>query len=432
MYRIIRISANSTKPLYINFGILILTSVKKGNKKKIIQSFSVSTSSSKKCDVVIIGGGIIGLNIARKVAAENSSVVLIEKGEIGSGTSGHFHELLHSGARYAVHDPIAAKECYEANRALCDKNSIVKDAIVQTGGLFLALNDSDIAYSEELVTTCRKIGIPIDEIDISSVIAQEPRITKSIKRALHVPDGFIDGKKALHSNYTIAKEYGVDFLVHHEVIGFNKSQQNIESITVRNAKGNEQKISCNFVINATGAWAGRVGKLVDVDIPLLPYRGVMLDFQGLLCTRVINRCHKPANGDIFVPARTHTIFGTTATQTNELDNFEAKIAEVKLLLSEGEQLIPGLSKYPIVKKYAGVRPLYANSIEAFEGREISRSFAIINHKDADGINNFISVIGGKFTIYELMGDKAIQVMNSILLQADKSDSTTAKYDPQIF
>src|SRR5438270_12833431 len=119
--------------------------------------------TSSYYDVAVIGGGITGLGIARKAAMLGLQVILIEKNEIGYGTSGHFHELLHSGARYAVQDPVAAKECYEENMRLCSSQSFVREAIDQTGGLFLAFTDFDVEYSEKLVNTCHKIGIPILE-----------------------------------------------------------------------------------------------------------------------------------------------------------------------------------------------------------------------------------------------------------------------------
>lgn len=397
-------------------------SSKNFNNDKTSNSFLFTSNLRRMYDVCVIGGGIIGLSVARKLAKQGYSVIIIEKGEIGSGTSGHFHELLHSGARYALNDPFAAIECYEENRVLCDRNSSVKNAIVQTGGLFLAITESDVSYSEKLITACKSIGIPIDEINIQNVISQEPRISKQIKRALRVPDAFINGKKVLQINKNIAQEYGVDILVHHKVIGFYKPNAVIEAVGVQNDEAKEQLISCGFVINAAGAWAERIGKLIDIDIPIAPYRGALIEFQGLLCKSVLNRCRKPSNGDIFVPADTSTIFGTTAKITNNIDNLEAEKTEIELLLQQGEQLIPGLSDYPIIKKYAGVRPLSSYDTQSVEGRDISRSFVIINHKENDGIANFISVIGGKFTIYERMSDKAIEVFDSMRRSSDKSNS----------
>ena len=59
-------------------------------------------------DVAVIGGGVTGCGVAWDLALRGLSVVLLERGGLGSGTSGRFHGLVHSGARYAVSDPVAA------------------------------------------------------------------------------------------------------------------------------------------------------------------------------------------------------------------------------------------------------------------------------------------------------------------------------------
>ena len=380
---------------------------------KFTWSFSPFKINFKSYELAIIGGGITGLGIARKAAMQGIKVILIERDELGSGTSGHFHELLHSGARYAVNDPVAAKECFEENQALSKPHSFIKAAIQQTGGIFVALTDRDIAYSEELIAACRKVGIPISDLDVNKVILREPRINRSIKRALSVPDGYVNGEKAIKINSDIAKSYGVDLLTHHTVVGFERKKDRIDALLVRNRKGETVTISCGFVINAAGPWTGRVGEMAGVDIPLIPYRGALLIFEEKLTGSVLNRCHAPANGDIFVPAGSHTIFGTTSKKIDDIDDFTIAKDEVAMLLAEGERMIPGLAKCSIVNKYSGFRPLYAPTTGSTHGRKLSRSFTIINHKE-NGITNFISVVGGKFTIYEKMGDMALTVMKQNL------------------
>ena len=68
--------------------------------------------------VIIIGGGGTGAALAHDLALRGFKVTLFEKGELLSGATGRHHGLLHSGARYAVHDPVAAKRCIQENRTL--------------------------------------------------------------------------------------------------------------------------------------------------------------------------------------------------------------------------------------------------------------------------------------------------------------------------
>ena len=68
--------------------------------------------------IIIIGGGGTGAALAHDLVLRGFRVSLFEKGELLSGTTGRHHGLLHSGARYAVHDSIAAQECFQENQIL--------------------------------------------------------------------------------------------------------------------------------------------------------------------------------------------------------------------------------------------------------------------------------------------------------------------------
>ena len=91
--------------------------------------------------VVIIGGGGTGAAIAHDLVLRGFRVSLFERGEILSGTTGRHHGLLHSGARYAVHDTSAARECIQENKIL---RQLAPEAIEPNDGLFVALDEADL------------------------------------------------------------------------------------------------------------------------------------------------------------------------------------------------------------------------------------------------------------------------------------------------
>lgn len=366
----------------------------------------MTTISSLKADLVIIGGGITGVGIARDVAMRGFKVILLEKNELGSGTSSHFHGELHSGARYAVIDPQSAIECATENKIL---KRIIKNAIHNTGGLFLALSESDLVYADKLFVQCKKIGVPIEEISVENAIKKEPNINPLLKRAFLVPDGFIDGAKAITLNKQAAENLDTQFLTHHQVVRFNKRNNRIDTIVVNDKNTNEEKIiECNFVINAGGIWASQIGQLAGLNIQLHASKGSMIVLKNQLSKSVLNRCRASGDGDILVPDGIHSILGTTSINVTDIDTHETEKWEIGKLLNEAEQLVPGISSQAIERVYAGVRPLIPASASA-DGRAMTRSFQILNHKK-DNIENFISVVGGKFTIYRLMAEKAVDEM----------------------
>jgi glycerol-3-phosphate dehydrogenase len=96
----------------------------------------------EKAKVIIIGAGFTGVATAYDLAQRGLDVTVVDRGPIVNGTSGRTHGLLHSGARYAVKDRESATECIEENTLL---RRLVPDVIEPNGGLFLAINDSDMA-----------------------------------------------------------------------------------------------------------------------------------------------------------------------------------------------------------------------------------------------------------------------------------------------
>ena len=103
-------------------------------------------------EVLVIGGGATGLGTAWDAALRGFDTVLVERADLVEGTSGRFHGLLHSGGRYVVKDPVAAKECVDENALL---RRLMPDCIEDTGGLFVETPDDDPAYADRFLAGCR-------------------------------------------------------------------------------------------------------------------------------------------------------------------------------------------------------------------------------------------------------------------------------------
>ena len=125
-------------------------------------------------DVLVIGGGATGAGVLRDLAMRGFDAILVERGDLATGTTGRFHGLLHSGGRYVVKDPKAAVECIHENRVL---RRIAADCIEDTGGLFVTTPLDDPAYADKFVAGCERCDIPCEEIsvgDASARAAAEP------------------------------------------------------------------------------------------------------------------------------------------------------------------------------------------------------------------------------------------------------------------
>lgn len=378
----------------------------------IVVSMSVSTASKTfSPHLVVIGGGATGTGIAREAAARGLHVTLLERGSLGGGTSGHFHGMLHSGARYVVNDPHVAASCYKENQRL---RAVLPSAISATGGMFVALNEEESAHGEVLMHACLKAGIPAREITIEQALKAEPHLTHQLKRAFLVPDGFIDGGEVIRLNRQVAESANspATFLEQHTVTGFKTKNATVYAVTVKDTRTNTTyDIKADYVINAAGVWSGRVASLAGVPFTMVYDQGTMISFKRRFSNGVLNRCRPEDDGDLLVTSPSHSIMGTTSRIIKNPDECIPTQEEVDVLLREGAALVPQLQHADVTKIYAGVRPLLsAGDADAQQStRAISRSYKIIDHSDT-GVTNMLSIIGGKVTLYRLMAEDAVQTI----------------------
>jgi len=368
-------------------------------------------STGMQADIVVIGGGATGVGVAYDLAQRGFSVVLLEKGDLGAGTSGHFHGMLHSGARYVLDDPDTAALCLRENQIL---QKIAATAVRDTGGYFLALNNEEADYAERLLWACRNAGIPASEIDTAELMHREPAITPAtqLKHAIRVPDGSIDSQNLLAINRQAAEqaETPATFLTHHEVVHLHQKAGRINTVTAQNIRTRETvTISCGYVLNAAGVWANTISQLAGITIELVWDKGSMVVLEQCYTHAVINRCRPQADGDIIVPLDGHSIVGTTSIRMDKLGAPRVEPWEVRTLLNQAAQLVPAIDHAKVRLAYAGIRPLLCNSAHGTSNRTITRSFRVIDHSD-DGLENFISVVGGKLTIYRYMAEIAADLI----------------------
>jgi len=330
--------------------------------------------------------------------------VLVERRDLADGTTGRFHGLLHSGGRYAVKDPEAAKECIVENLIL---RRTASDCIEDTGGLFVCTPSDDPAFGDEFVKGCRATGVPVEEIAVAEALRREPRLNPEISRAFTVPDAALDPWKLVWGCARSAQEHGAEILLYHRVLALEHDGQKVTGALVRNEMtGEDLRIHADVVVNAAGAWAGQIAELAGCRVNVLPGKGIMIAMNHRLVNTVVNRCKMPADGDIIVPIRTVCVIGTTDTRVADPDELEVTQAEIGEMLDEGEKLVPGFRESRALRVWAGARPLFSRE-EVADTREVSRSHALVDHRERDGVEGLVTITGGKTTTFRLMAEAAV-------------------------
>ena len=351
-------------------------------------------------DVLVIGGGATGTGIARDLALRGVDVTLAERGGLSSGTSGRSHGLLHSGARYAEADRVGAEECIEENEIL---RSIAGECIGDTGGLFVQLAEDDGAYFDEKRDACRDIGITTEELSAAEARERVPELSEEVERAMWVPDGVIYPSRLGAANAADAEAHGGSVHPNAPLEGLTVEDGQVTAATLGGTV--DDTVEADYIVNAAGAWAGQVAAMADLDVQMAPARGVMVSVEYDDLDPVLNRCRDPDDGDIVVPHHDEAVLGTTSVPVSDPDEFETEQWEVEKSIEECADMLPPVADAPVVREWWGVRPLYAPDEGEGDRRGISRGFFTLDHAE-DGVENMVSVVGGKLTTYRQMAEAA--------------------------
>ncbi|MEQ1792797.1 MAG: L-2-hydroxyglutarate oxidase [Nitrospira sp.] len=222
------------------------------------------------CDFLIIGGGVIGLSIARELKArhKDARITLIEKeSSCGAHASGRNSGVLHAGFYYSP-DSLKAKFTKLGNEqmtAYCEQNNI---PLNRCGKLVVAKDAGDLPSLDELVKRGKANGIEIQELTEAEAQRIEPRV-KTFQRALFSP-----------RTSTVNPQFVVDAMQRDAI----KEKIDIQLGTAYMRRGKTgvntttHTISAGYVINAAGLYADKIA--IDYGFSknyrILPFKGLYL------------------------------------------------------------------------------------------------------------------------------------------------------------
>lgn len=379
--------------------------------------------SQIETDVLVIGGGSTGAGVAWDAALRGLHVTLVDRGDLATGTTGRFHGLLHSGGRYVVKDPSSARECASENLIL---RRVAADCIEDTGGMFVTTPIDDPGYADRFVAGCGAADIPVEEIAVGAALGREPRLNPRISRAFLVPDASIDAWKTVWACVRGATARGAHVLPYHTVVSLTMKADAVTGACLLDARtGDEVMVEARCTVNAAGAWSRKVAELAGCEVGVVPGKGIMVAMNHRVVNTVVNRCNMPGDGDIIVPIRTVSVIGTTDVPVSDPDNIDPTREEIAEMMEAGEALVPGFSHGRALRVWAGARPLFPKSAsgQVSDTRDVTRSHSVLDHEALDGVGNFLTITGGKFTTFRLMAKDAVDLAGRKL--AHPKECTTA-------
>jgi glycerol-3-phosphate dehydrogenase len=371
-------------------------------------------------EAVVVGGGIVGLWAAFDLATRGVQTLLVERGVAGGETSGKFHGLLHSGARYAVVDPVAAEECYRENIIL---SRVAPHVLEDTGGYYVALSESDERYYEQLAEALRRVGIPFREVPPSEAFSEEPNLNREARLVIEVPDKVVYARELAATLAYAAYRYSAAIAEGVEVVRIARGRDGEAILTFRDRlTGRTVQVEGEVVLNAAGPWAGKVARMAGLDVKVAPVAGAVLVYGRRLTWRVINRMRRPSDGDIVVPYGNLSLAGTTAYPVRDPDEAMVREEDIEVISREAAKLIPAIRDTPLLRAYASVRPLVPRGGGP---RSATRSYEVLV---AEEPVRMVSVVGGKLTTGRLVAESAVDAVVKLLGKSVKSKTAHMRLD----
>ena len=226
--------------------------------------------SISSTDFLIIGGGIIGVNMAiqAKRRYPDSKVIILEKEDtFGEHASGRNSGVLHAGFYYTA-DSLKARFTRDGNRLLteyCDEHGLL---INKCGKLVVARNAAELEGLQVLLQRGQHNGVTLEEITEQEAREIEPRVRTYQKAIFSPTTASVDPRQVLATMATQAQDMGVEFLLGTKYI--KKTEQGIVC--------NKGVISAGYVINTGGLYADKIAKDFGFSqsYTIIPFKGLYI------------------------------------------------------------------------------------------------------------------------------------------------------------
>ena len=219
-------------------------------------------------DVVVVGGGVIGASIAYHLSQRDAGkIVVLERDRIGTGSTGKNAGGIRLTFSTEVNVRLSQRalpriEAFEAEMG-------IDPQFHQVGYLYLITEERDVAPFERSLALWKRLGVPARKITAAEAQALFPEVrVDDVRFAIFCPkDGYADPHSLLQGYVSRARERGVEFREGAPARAIDVSGGKLQAV-----RAGDERIVCETVINAAGAWGKQVGAMVGLELPIDPLR----------------------------------------------------------------------------------------------------------------------------------------------------------------
>jgi sarcosine oxidase subunit beta len=322
-------------------------------------------------DIVIIGGGIIGVSCAYALVRDGWHVTLIERNGLASGTS--------SACQGGIGFGMAADDYNLHLRRL----GIAEYERLRDDGFDITYRSDGTLYIDKpenqddqkaLVKTLQEKGVACEWLDQSTLHEEEPALSPSITGAAFLSElGNTYPMRVVLELAKRANQLGAKIFTETELTGIELTHGKVTAAIISSGR-----IATGKIILAAGVWSRPIGKFVDLNIPIWPQKGQILVTEPvprMLRHFVLDSGYEKTNqallkvetgpdgpkpGPVGFAAHLlcyetgHILLGSSRQFVGYDRNVDRRL--IPILVKINQQLVPDIANLRIIRVYAGLRP----------------------------------------------------------------------------
>lgn len=374
-----------------------------------------------KYDVLVIGGGINGLGIASDAAQRGLSVLIVEKGDWGGGTTSASSRLIHGGLRYLQYGEIdLVRESLRERGILTRQRPHLVHPIQLLIPTFAGMPTPKWLVGAGLVMYDMLAHDPLfprpSILSLARTQQREPGLkTEGLSGGYIYPDAQIEFPERICVELMQeARRAGADVRNYSRITALMQEGKRVVGATVHDElSGQDTQVSAALTINAAGPWLDAVNHTLSHAPPrmiggtwgthlILPMRPT--GPQG----PIYATARKDGRPFFLLPWDGRLLVGTTDVKFtgDNPDNLEMEAWEVDYLLEETNSLFPEAhyTDADVQEITIGIRPLPTSDRKA---GAVSRRHYLVDHHEKHGIEGLASIVGGKLTTYRSLAEEAV-------------------------
>lgn len=391
---------------------------------------AIASLARDEFDILIIGGGVTGAGAVLDAASRGLKVALVEARDIASGTSSRSSKLIHGGLRYLEqYDFKLVREALHERELMV---STLSPHLVKPVGFLYPLHEKlkDRTYvgaGLALYDVLRGFqrALPWHKHMSQKKIAEiAPSLRQDIVTgAVKYYDAQVDDARHTMTIIRTARRHGATIATRVEVDQLIRNGKKVVGAEVIDTvTGKKIKVSAKAVVMCAGIWSDEMHAKFGIKpgYGVTMSKGVHIVVPGSAIKSDTGIILKTAISVLFlIPWGDKWIVGTTDTPYDgDRAHPQATNDDVQYILDQANKVLdPQLRRDEIIGVYAGLRPLVANAKDSTTTK-LSRE-----HTTDRSAPGFVSIAGGKYTTYRVMGKDAIDLAVTDLRRLVNSSCT---------